>query len=140
VVQGRDTGCNSLKPPDTPESVDGVSVPVTTLDLFVRDAAISKVDFIKIDVEGAELDVFRGATRVLSASYRPIILSEVDDRRTRAWGYEGDELVRFLASLGFGWFRMLAEGRLEPLVGAYHGGGNMLAVPPERMESLRGLQ
>lgn len=49
------------------------TVPCTTLDELLPDG--NRVDFIKIDVEGHELSVVRGAQRVLRDS-RPIILFE----------------------------------------------------------------
>lgn len=43
----------------------GITVPVTTLDAFVEEKGIEKVDFIKADIEGAEREMLQGATRVL---------------------------------------------------------------------------
>jgi FkbM family methyltransferase len=40
-------------------------VEIVTLDQFVEDNGIEKIDFIKADIEGAERDMLRGATRVL---------------------------------------------------------------------------
>lgn len=42
-------------------------VPVTTIDKYCEEASISRIDFLKIDVEGAELQVLRGASRMFSA-------------------------------------------------------------------------
>lgn len=41
-------------------------VNVDTLDNIAAELRLKRVDFIKIDVEGAELDVLRGAERILS--------------------------------------------------------------------------
>jgi len=38
---------------------------LTTLDKFVKDNKIEKIDFIKADIEGAERDMLKGATNVL---------------------------------------------------------------------------
>ena len=44
-----------------PDSVPGeVAVPVTTLDALVASRELDRLDFIKIDVEGMELEVMRG--------------------------------------------------------------------------------
>ncbi|OAV63459.1 methyltransferase, FkbM family [Bacteroidales bacterium Barb6] len=40
-------------------------IAITTLDKFVKENNIEKVDFIKADIEGAERDMLRGATNVL---------------------------------------------------------------------------
>lgn len=47
-----------------------------TLDDLLSWESVERVDFIKMDVEGAEADVIAGAKRVVT-SYRPIILAEV---------------------------------------------------------------
>jgi len=47
----------------------------TTLDEFVADRKLDRVDFIKVDVEGAELSVLAGAEKTL-ATYRPITVLE----------------------------------------------------------------
>ncbi|MDR2602142.1 MAG: FkbM family methyltransferase [Spirochaetaceae bacterium] len=41
------------------------TVKITTLDAFVKENAIKKIDFIKADIEGAERDMLRGAEYVL---------------------------------------------------------------------------
>ncbi|MDR1952077.1 MAG: FkbM family methyltransferase, partial [Elusimicrobiota bacterium] len=40
-------------------------IKIITLDKFVKDNNIKKVDFIKVDIEGAERDLLRGAREVL---------------------------------------------------------------------------
>lgn len=50
------------------------AVEVTTLDDVLKDSA-STVSLVKIDTEGYELQVIRGATRVL-AEHRPVVISE----------------------------------------------------------------
>ena len=37
-----------------------------TLDSFVDEYSINTIDFIKIDVQGAELDIFKGSTKLLN--------------------------------------------------------------------------
>ncbi len=44
-----------------------VECPVTTGDRYCAERSIERVDFVKIDVEGADLAVLRGFTRMLSA-------------------------------------------------------------------------
>jgi FkbM family methyltransferase len=41
------------------------TIQTTTLDKFVEDTKLERVDFIKSDIEGAERDLLRGSTRVL---------------------------------------------------------------------------
>jgi FkbM family methyltransferase len=48
----------------------GPKVPLTTIDKIVAELGLSKVDFIKMDVEGAEPNAIAGATQTLR-QYRP---------------------------------------------------------------------
>jgi FkbM family methyltransferase len=52
-------------------------VAVTTLDKYVIQRGVTAIDLIKIDIEGAELDLFRGASHVLNdIQPRAIIFEE----------------------------------------------------------------
>jgi len=52
------------------------SICTVSLDYFVRENKIFPVDFIKIDIQGAELDVFQGGTSALQSTVA--IVSEVE--------------------------------------------------------------
>ena len=54
--------------------IEKISIQTITLDTFCREARV-KPKLIKIDVEGAELLVLRGAGNLLSESYPTIILA-----------------------------------------------------------------
>jgi hypothetical protein len=58
-----------------------MQVPVQSLDGYLRDSPW-RPNLVKIDVEGAELDVLRGAQRMLLVD-RPVVLLEVHDRGAR---------------------------------------------------------
>lgn len=45
---------------------------ITTLDSYVREKNLPRVDYIKLDVEGAELDVLKGATISISC-FKPTL-------------------------------------------------------------------
>ena len=128
VVDEFDTGCNSLRPPNVPESTSTVRVSVRTLDNWVTEQEIDRVDFIKLDAEGAELSVLKGASKSL-ARMRPVLLVEVAQIRTAAWGYDAVEIVRFLEEVGYEWFEILDGGKLAPLTQVDRQDMNLVAVP-----------
>lgn len=131
VVDGMETGCNCLRPPSVSEPTFKVAVHVDTLDDYLERRRIERVDFIKIDVEGAELEVFKGATRLLNRRPRPIILAEIEDARTAAWNYPAKETVDYLRQYDYDWFRF--EGAaLHPLEARRRRfNENLVAVPTE---------
>lgn len=78
---------------------DGAShtIDVYALDSFVEHFSVPKVDLLKIDAEGMDLDVLHGATKTIR-DYHPVIFVEhCDNQRSirseiedylRAWGYQ----------------------------------------------------
>jgi FkbM family methyltransferase len=58
------------------EDVIVYDVEVTTLDEFLETANLSRVDFMKVDTEGFEMDVFNGAARALAEGKVGIIQFE----------------------------------------------------------------
>jgi FkbM family methyltransferase len=139
VVQGSQTGCNSLRPPDVLSSTKPVRVRVTTLDQWLPLNGIQNIDFIKLDVEGAELEVLRGAQNFLLRSPGPVILCELEDVRTLPWGHKAKDVVDYLRGIGFKWFRCKSTGELIPLPeGTEQYDGNFVALRPERIEHLKG--
>lgn len=69
----------------------------------------SKVDFIKIDVEGAELLVFRGAQQLLAANPHAPILCEFNDANARSLGFSVAELARFFLDRDYRLFEYEAK-------------------------------
>jgi FkbM family methyltransferase len=55
---------------------EGVPIQVETLDKFITTNHVADVRMMKIDVEGWELEVLRGARQLLSSPYAPIICIE----------------------------------------------------------------
>ena len=98
-VQGCNDWYNSLRPPATSEPITTVRVPVRRLDDILSELNIPTVDFIKLDAEGAELSVLYGALKLLNGSSRPAMLVEVQDMRTKPWGYAAREILQFLVRM-----------------------------------------
>jgi FkbM family methyltransferase len=76
-----------------------ITVKTETLDQFCIQHNISP-DFIKCDVEGAELHVFQGAEKTLS-KYQPVICTEMLRKWSNAFNYHPNEIIKFLAILNY---------------------------------------
>jgi FkbM family methyltransferase len=67
---------NHIATASTPTDAELIRVQSTTLDDFVYRDGHPAPGFIKLDVEGAEVEVFRGAVRLLHEA-RPVIMAEI---------------------------------------------------------------
>lgn len=85
-----------------PHHVD-VVVDVDTLDGLCARAGIPRADFVKIDVEGAELQVLQGGRRTIEA-WRPTLLVEIEQRHTARYACHPDDVVRWLGDRGYRMF------------------------------------
>ncbi|MGJ4945641.1 FkbM family methyltransferase [Bradyrhizobium sp. HKCCYLS1011] len=100
----------SLNPPASPaERSDRVTVPVVALDDYFKPS--ERVTLLKVDVEGAELDVFRGARRILERD-RPMLVFECETRHLV--GRTIDDVFAYLAALGYRGSFVSSTG-LQPL-------------------------
>ena len=59
------------------ESIAIVDVPVTTIDLFATEHGIDRIDLLKIDVQGAELDVMKGAEKTATEGRIQLVYTEI---------------------------------------------------------------
>jgi len=62
--------------------------------------AIKKIDYIKIDVEGAELLVLQGAIDTI-AKHKPVIIFELSGKWTKRFNYKPYQILVLLKDLGY---------------------------------------
>jgi FkbM family methyltransferase len=132
VVEGREDWCNSLRAPQIDSRTSTERVAVERADDVLERLRIERVDFIKLDIEGAELSFLQGAGRTLAGS-RPVILAEVQDLRSRPWGYAARDVIDFMTRANYRWFALTANGILQPIsthLKTYD--ANLIAIPEER--------
>jgi FkbM family methyltransferase len=134
-VKSGDTTRNGLRAPDSSDTVTEIPVTIISLDEYVREQNIQRVDVIKLDVEGGEIDVLRGAAKVFG-EMRPLLICEVLDATTHAWGYDASEIIRAVRNYDYDWFDFNSDGSLEPHAErqSYPRVNNYLAVPREKRE------
>ena len=71
-----------------------------SLDSFIEERGLPRVDLIKIDVEGYELHVLQGARETL-ARLRPVMFIEVSNFNLCEQGTSAQELIAFLEAAGY---------------------------------------
>lgn len=137
VVAG-DATRNGLKPPATDDAVATIHVKTTALDLYLERAGLPRVDVMKLDVEGGEIEALRGATKLLHDS-RPVLICEVLDETTQVWGYHAREIISTMKAAGFEWFECREDGTLVPheVRDDYPAVRNYVAVPGEKAAAVR---
>jgi FkbM family methyltransferase len=89
-------GLSSLN--ESPEAV-AITIQAQTLDDFVREHKLQRVHLMKVDVEGAEEQVFQGGTELLGSDAAPDIIFEchsgaTSDKTLRTFGYRIYEFRR----------------------------------------------
>lgn len=89
-----------------------------SLDSWAERTGIKNVNLVKVDVEGAELLVVRGARNLLRQT-KPSLLLEINNRseRQNQYGYTIDDLIAELRSLGYAGFYALRERGLHRIEG-----------------------
>jgi len=114
------------------DAAPGLVVEVKTLDSCLAGliAPAAGPDLIKIDVEGADDAVLRGAISTLS-THRPTLIVEI-------WA-GGRSIRSFLAGFGYSAYAYDVEAkRLRELPRDHSGEGNLIAIHPDRLASIQG--
>jgi FkbM family methyltransferase len=78
----------------------GTQVPMVSLDTWMASNGVDRVNVIKIDVEGFELEVLKGAQEILARN-KPSLIIEADDRLLSRTGASVEMLTGYLSSFGY---------------------------------------
>ncbi|UYN97321.1 MAG: FkbM family methyltransferase [Enhydrobacter sp.] len=112
---------------------------VETLDQIATDLKLTRLDFVKIDVEGAEASVVAGAGAVIKRM-RPVMLMEINDGALRAQGHSAKALLSMLREQ-FGYEILVfspSSGLLVAMTDDEHLSSNVVACPTEKLIQLPG--
>ena len=77
-----------------------ISATVRTLDSVARKKGIRRLDFLKCDVEGGELLVFKGGLQTLQ-HHKPVIFCEMLRKWSAPFGYHPNDIITLLGELGY---------------------------------------
>jgi len=104
------------------------TVEVARLDDVVAADPPARIDVIKIDVEGAELRLLKGAVSTLK-KYRPVLMVEVSDAALQQQQGCREELVDFLRVRDYDWYLFDPESGIPVRAEREAFGDNMIAAP-----------
>ena len=111
------TGNASLHKDPIARSARAQSVATRSLDQMWGEGKIRLPHVIKIDVEGHELEILKGASGLIRASGAHLLF-EFNERMSRLAGWNAQELARTLASLGdFDTFQVSEAGLVSVELG-----------------------
>jgi FkbM family methyltransferase len=99
------------------DSVVKINCKVRRMDDFVKETDLP-VDFIKCDVEGAELMVFQGGIETIER-YKPIIYTEMLRKWSGKFNYHPNEIINLLHNQGYRCF-IAENAKLVEFTGMNH--------------------
>jgi FkbM family methyltransferase len=119
-------------PPATSTAVE-----TTTLDAYAAEAAIERIDLLKVDVEGAEERVLRGARGLLEAGRVSAIVLELSDNTLDSFGARAFDVVELLEGYGLRLF-VVRDGALRGfrVAGVFRELANVFALSPAAREQV----
>lgn len=113
-----------------------------TLDRFMKVCCAIVPDFVKIDVEGAELLVLQGAKDFFAAGHRPLMLLEIFAPWEKAFHYQPWAPLSLLLSYGYEILFICPVGAVkhrptleQPFPVEYEAGYNIIAYQPQLHQS-----
>jgi FkbM family methyltransferase len=132
LTELRDAGMTRLA---TATDSSSRPVSVSTLDLFIRANTLGRLDFVKVDIEGAELRFLQGGRSTL-ARLRPALMMELHAENLAAFGTSPKFLVGELEQMEYRLYRTTRKG-LDAFTAPPHGTSlmNVIALPGELAEA-----
>jgi len=113
------------------------TIRLTTLDLFVAEHMLHRLDFIKADIEGWEVNMLQGGMESIQA-FRPVIMIEINEAALARANARPQEIFDLLLPLGYSVFR--TDENLDYQIWAaqgFAGTADYLFVPQERAERVK---
>lgn len=109
-----DSAYSSILDSGRKTEIKKIKLPITKLDSYINNMKINKIDFIKIDVEGAEKLVIEGASTIFSTpSLRPkCMMIELCDINLKAFQTSIKEIVALIIAKDYQAF-VINDNKLE---------------------------
>lgn len=105
------SGASSMADLRELDTTQRIFVNMKTMDEYVEEKGIQRLDFIKCDVEGAELLVYEGGRKTIQ-TYKPIVFSEMLRKWSAKFDYHPNDIIDFFGALGYQCF-VINNGNLQ---------------------------
>ncbi len=118
-----ESGASSLSDLLERQTTEKIHVRMRKLDNVVEEESascpsISTVDFLKCDVEGAELFVYQGGIETIKRN-KPVILSEMYRKWEAKQGYHPNDIINLLSQIGYGCY-VIDQGGIREIETVTH--------------------
>ncbi|MBD2081722.1 FkbM family methyltransferase [Leptolyngbya sp. FACHB-17] len=112
------------------EIAPNCSAPITTLDALAQTHNITSCTFIKVDIEGAELDFLQGGQKLL-ARCRPIIYGEFSPYWCQEFGYSFLDVATLFSEWDYRFYQQVGRARFVQVKAITPELQDVLLVPQE---------
>jgi len=111
----KDQDIGSLLPAEGTRSNESVEVEAISLDDFCDTNSIEHVNFLKIDAEGFDLEVLKGAKKTIERNPDLIVMTEIAPHLLKLLHTTPEDVYDFMEERGFKPWVATRWGRLRPL-------------------------
>jgi FkbM family methyltransferase len=95
LFEGLSTGHASMSNQGRDDAIS-YKCKVVTLDSYLEERRVGDVNFVKVDIEGAEMMFLKGAEKLFAQKIPPIWLMEMALQQTKNFGYTPNDLINFM--------------------------------------------
>lgn len=110
-----------------------IPIQIKTLDSYLTEREIETVDFVKVDIEGAEMMFLKGAAKLFEQKTPPVIFMEMALETAREFGYKPNDLIDFIrAQAAYDFFALDESAEKLVRIRGFSDeqiGANVLCVP-----------
>lgn len=83
------------------------------IDEYCSNHNVKKIDILKVDAEGADYLVLKGAENILRSDTPPIIICEFNRNILKGMAFSQDEFVGFMRELSYNFFMIKGNNLIE---------------------------
>jgi len=103
-------GMGSLVERSYGDLTKSISVKCQTLDSFIKDHPLTRLDFLKVDIQGAEPLFLKGAQNTLN-QFAPMIAMELAPSSLASSGYSSRDVIAMMEHLGYSAWTLSNSGK-----------------------------